>query len=124
VPVDQRRSKKYRRDLRIIATSADNPNNHNDPVHYRWSLCKTTNVSWRTADIEECPSLSFRRNRIVRDRAWRRHRRRRARVEHAIARLETWRVLRDHRRRGHHLAQTLQAITVLHNLQVNLRDKR
>jgi hypothetical protein len=40
----------------------------------------------------------FRGNRIVRDRDWRRHRRCRVRVEHTLARLKDWRVLRDHRR--------------------------
>ena len=64
----------------------------------------------------------FRNNRIVRDRAWRRHRRRRARVEHAIARLKDWRILRDHRRRGCRLADTLGAIVYLHNLKLDLRD--
>jgi hypothetical protein len=65
----------------------------------------------------------FRRNRIVRDRTWRHHRRRRARVEHAIARLENWRILRDHRRRGCHLADSVNAVSFLHNLQLDeLRD--
>jgi hypothetical protein len=40
-------------------------------------------------------------------------------VEHAIARLKNWRILRDHRRRGCHLVYTL----FLHNLQLEkLRD--
>ena len=64
----------------------------------------------------------FRHNRIVRDRAWRRHRRRRARVEHTLARLKDWRVLRDHRRRGHHLAQTVAAVAFLRNLKLDFRD--
>jgi hypothetical protein len=58
---------------------------------------------------------AFRGRRILRDRAWRRHRRRRARVEHAIARLKNWRVLRDHRRRGCHLA----AVAFLHHLHLD-----
>jgi hypothetical protein len=65
----------------------------------------------------------FARNRIVRDAAWRRHRRKRARVEHAIARLKDWRVLRDHRRRGRHLLATVGAVAFLHNLRIELRDK-
>jgi hypothetical protein len=118
-----------RRDLHIVATSAGGPGNRNDPVHYRGSpvqaLCHAHGRVLADGGYRGVPELvtpTFRRNRIVRDRAWRRHRRRRVRVEHAIARLKTWRVLRDHRRRGHHLATTLQAVTVLHNLQVDLRD--
>jgi len=38
-------------------------------------------------------------------------------------RLKNWRVLRDHRRRGRHLQATIDAVAVLHNLQVELRDK-
>jgi hypothetical protein len=44
-------------------------------------------------------------------------------VEHAVARLKNWRILRDHRRRGCHVADTLQAVAVLHNLHLDeLRD--
>ncbi|MBL9013550.1 MAG: hypothetical protein JNL83_05220 [Myxococcales bacterium] len=49
-------------------------------------------------------------------------RRRRARVEHAIARLKNWRVLRDHRRRGQHLDDTFRAVCALHNLTIEFRD--
>ncbi len=72
--------------------------------------------------VPELRTPRFANHRIVRDRRWRRHRRRRARVEHAIARLKDWRVLRDHRRRGRHLADTMQAIARLHNLRIELRD--
>jgi hypothetical protein len=46
----------------------------------------------------------------------------RARVEHTLARLKDWRVLRDHRRRGRHLAASVAAIVVLHNLKLELWD--
>jgi hypothetical protein len=73
--------------------------------------------------IAELVTPVFRGNRIVRDRAWRRHRRRRARIEHTIARLKNWRVLRDHRRRARHLSDTLRAVAFLHNLHLDeLRD--
>lgn len=118
-----------RRDLRIIATTAGGPGNRNDPVHYRGSnieaLCRhhgrvLADGGYR--GVHELVIPVFRNRRIVRDRAWRRHRRRRARVEHAIARLKNWRVLRDHRRHGHHLHHTLQAVAALHNLKLELRD--
>ena len=119
-----------RRDLRIVAVAAGGPGNRNDPIHYRSSQIEALCQHHRRvlADggyrgILELTTPRFRRNRIVRDRAWRRHRRRRARVEHAIARLKNWRVLRDHRRRGCHIAATLQAVAFLHNLHLDeLRD--
>jgi hypothetical protein len=119
-----------RRDLRIVATTAGGPGNRNDPVHYRGSWIETLCREHRRvlADggyrgIDELVTPLFRRNRIVRDRVWRDHRRRRARVEHAIARLKNWRILRNHRRRGCHLADTVNAVTFLHNLQRDqLRD--
>jgi hypothetical protein len=119
-----------RRDLRIAATTAGGPGHRNDPVHYRGSsieaLCKQHGRVLADGGYRGIPELItpvFRGRRILRDRAWRRHRRRRARVEHAIARLKNWRVLRDHRRRGCHLADTLGAIAFLHNLHLDeLRD--
>jgi hypothetical protein len=119
-----------RRDLRVIATSAGGPGNRNDVMHYRGSnieaLCNRHGRVLADGGYRGIAALTtpvFRGNRIVRDRAWRRHRRRRARVEHAIGRLKNWRVLRDHRRRGHHLVDTLQAIAFLHNLHLDeLRD--
>jgi hypothetical protein len=119
-----------RRDLRVIATHAGGPGNRNDPIHYRGSiveaLCQAHGRVLADGGYRGVPELvtpRFRGRRILRDRRWRHHRRRRARVEHAIARLKNWRVLRDHRRRGRHLAQTLQAVTYLHNLQIELRDR-
>lgn len=118
-----------RRDLAVVATTAGGPGNRNDPIHYRGStveaLCKTHGRVLADGGYRGVPELVtpvFAHNRIVRDRKWRRHRRRRASVEHAIARLKNWRVLRDHRRRGTHLASTLGAVVFLHNLQVELRD--
>lgn len=118
-----------RRDLCIVATSAGGPGNRNDTVHYRGSAvamrCKyhgrvLADGGYR--GVTELVTPVFRGNRIVRDAAWRRHRHRRAKVEHAIARLKTWRVLRDHRRRGRHLPDTLHAVCFLHNLRITLRD--
>jgi len=120
-----------RNDLRVIASTAGGPGNRNDTIHYRGSNVASL-CAWHgrvLADggyrgIPELVTPVFRGNRILRDRAWQRHRRRRARVEHAIARLKNWRVLRDHRRRGCHLGDTLNAIALLHNLHVDeLRDK-
>jgi hypothetical protein len=117
------------RDLHVIATTAGGPGNRNDPIHYRGSpieaLCKDHGRVLADGGYRGVPELVtpiFRRNRSVRDRAWCRHRRRRARVEHALARLKNWRVLRDHRRSGCHLDTTLRAVAALHNLSLEIRD--
>lgn len=118
-----------RRDLAIIATAAGGPGNRNDPVHYRGTIIETLSKQHGRvlADggyrgITELHTPRFRGRRIVRDQTWRRHRRKRARVEHAIARLKNWRVLRDHRRRGQHLDDTVAAVAFLHNVRLAFRD--
>jgi hypothetical protein len=118
-----------RRDLRIIATSSGGPGNRNDTIHYRCSpiraMCQAHGrvlADGGYRGISELVTPRFVGNRILRDARWRRHRHRRAKVEHAIARLKTWRILRDHRRRGRHVASTLQAVSALHNLHIDLRD--
>jgi hypothetical protein len=44
------------------------------------------------------------------------HRQVRARVEHAFARMKTWKILRDCRLRGHGVAVAMLGIARLHNL--------
>jgi len=116
-------------DRRVVAIAAGGPGHRNDPVHYRGSaverLCRLQGrvlADGGDRGIEQLVTPVFRSNRIVRNAAWRRHRTRRARVEHAITRLKDWRVLRDHRRRGRHLGPTLQAVAYLHNLKIDIRD--
>lgn len=46
------------------------------------------------------------------------HRRVRARVEHALAGMKTWKVLRDDRRAAHTLATTTSGIACLRNLTI------
>ena len=118
-----------RGDLRVVAIMGGGPGNRNDRVHYRGSLIELLCRSHRRvlADggyrgVTELITPIFQGNRIIRDRAWRHHRKRRTRVEHAIARLKTWRVLRDHRRKGRNLLHTLQAVAFLHNLVLDMRD--
>jgi hypothetical protein len=119
-----------RRDLRVVATFAGGPGNRNDPVHYRGShveaLCQAHSRVLADGGYRGIPELDtpvFEGRQIRRDRAWRRHRRRRARIEHAIARLKNWRMLRDHRRRARQLPSTLKAVAFLHNLHLDeLRD--
>jgi hypothetical protein len=116
-------------DLRVICVAAGGPGNRNDPVHYRGSaveaMCRLHKRVLKDGGyrgVAELITPVFRRNRIVRDHVWRRHRKRRARVEHALARLKDWRILRDHRRRGRHVVATIGAVAFLHNLRLELRD--
>ncbi|WP_319461872.1 transposase [Micromonospora sp. RTP1Z1] len=53
--------------------------------------------------------------RIIRDDAWRRHRRRRATVEHVIARLKDWQMLRQIRRRGDQIDHVIGAAVAIYN---------
>ncbi|CAN5276758.1 hypothetical protein BH23ACT9_BH23ACT9_35970 [soil metagenome] len=69
--------------------------------------------------IPELHTPVFAGGRIVRDEVWRHHRKRRARAEHCIDRLKDWQILRDHRRRGRHLLDSLRAVGYLHNLGIS-----
>jgi hypothetical protein len=80
------------RDPHVIETAAGGAGNRNDPIHYRGSSIEALCTSHRRvlADggyrgVDELVTPLFCGNRILNDRAWRRHRRRRARVEHALA---------------------------------------
>jgi DDE superfamily endonuclease len=44
------------------------------------------------------------------------HRRVRARVEHVLARMKNWKILRDHRRKAGVLGDTVAGVAYLHNL--------
>jgi hypothetical protein len=117
------------RDRRVVAIAGGGPGNRNDVVHYRGSvvesMCQQHGAVLADGGyrgIAELNTPRFRSNRIVRDAAWRRHRKRRARIEHTIARLKDWRVLRDHRRKARHLLVTAQAVANLHNLKLGLRN--
>jgi len=116
-------------DLRIVAVSAGGAGNRDDVVHYRATpiaaYCQRHGrvlADGGYRGVLELRTPVFRGRRMVRDARWRRHRKRRARVEHAIARLKDWRVLRDHRRRGAQLAATLGAVAFLHNLRIKQWD--
>lgn len=115
--------------LHVIAVAAGGPGNRNDTIHYRGSplesMCRShprVLADGGDRGIPELITPRFSNNRIVRDPTWRRHRKRRACVEHALVRLKDWRVLRDHRRRGRHLDVESGTVAVIHNLKVQLRD--
>jgi hypothetical protein len=65
-----------RRDLRIVATTAGGPGNHNDPLHYRGSRIEALRREHARVLADggyrgtgELVTPRFRRNRIVRNRA-------------------------------------------------------
>jgi hypothetical protein len=60
-----------------------------------------------------------RSGRIIRDDNYRAHRRIRARVEHVLARLKDWQILRQCRRRGHSINHSLHIIAGLWNLKTH-----
>jgi hypothetical protein len=80
------------------------------PLH----TSSTARLSWAMAAIAaSTPSPHHGvtvRGRIIRDHHYRQHRRIRARVEHVIARLKDWQILRQCRRRGHPINHSLQII--------------
>lgn len=55
--------------------------------------------------------------KMIRDSAWRRRRKRRATVEHVLAEMKVYQVLRDCRRRGPGIDEVVSAVAVLHNLR-------
>jgi hypothetical protein len=57
--------------------------------------------------------------RIIHDDHYRKHRRIRAPVEHVIARLKDWHILRQCRRRGQAINHSLQIIAGLWNLKTH-----
>ena len=57
--------------------------------------------------------------RIIRDDHYRAHRKIRARVEHVIARLKDWQILRQCRRHGHAINHSLHIIAGLWNLKTH-----
>jgi hypothetical protein len=57
--------------------------------------------------------------RIIDDHAYRAHRRIRARVEHVIARIKDWQILRQCRRRGNAINHSLQIVAGLWNLKAS-----
>jgi hypothetical protein len=58
---------------------------------------------------------------IIKDRSYRRFRKRRAVAEHTIARLKDHQTLRPCRRRGHAINHAVAGVAALHNLKLDIR---
>jgi len=111
----------------VIALGDPQPGNRNDTIVYR-----SSGINQQLAGREVMADGGYRGNPEVimpyrkpvdgsELPAWKQdyntgHRKVRARVEHALARLKTYKILRDYRRAGRTLATTASGIAHLHNI--------
>jgi hypothetical protein len=128
-------SKNYRRSInaqviicadrrRIVAVGRCWPGNRNDVVVARHTVTRLLTgerVILGDGGYRGIPTITTpardRSGRIICDDHYRKHRRIRARVEHVIARLKDWQILRQCRRRGHAINHTLHIIAGLWNIK-------
>jgi Helix-turn-helix of DDE superfamily endonuclease/DDE superfamily endonuclease len=127
-------SKNYRRSIntqiiicahrrRVVAAGRCWPGNRNDVVVARHTVTHLLDgrVVLGDGGYRGIASITTPRRdktgRIIHNDHYRVHRRLRARVEHTIARLRDWQILRQCRRRGHAINYSLQIIAGLWNLK-------
>ncbi|MFE7333174.1 transposase [Streptomyces sp. NPDC057565] len=143
IPVhDQQRtakSKNYRRsvnvqvvcrarDRRVVAVGDAWPGNRNDIVVFRETVGITLpdhprlsgDGGYRGSDRIRTPRRSP-DGRIIKDRNYRRFRKRRAVAEHTIARLKDHQILRQYRRRGEAINHAVAGVAALHNLKLDIQ---
>lgn len=128
-------SKNYRRSIntqiiicahrrRAVTAGQCWPGNRNDDVvaratvtHLLAGQCEILgDGGYRGIDSITSPARD-KSGRIIRDDHYRAHRRIRARVEHVIARIKDWQILRQCRRRGDAINHSLQIVAGLWNLK-------
>ena len=129
-------SKNYRRSVntqiiisahrrRVVVTGQCWPGNRNDVIVARHTVVQLLDgrVVLGDGGYRGITSIATPRRdhsgRIIRDDHYRVHRRIRARVEHVIARLKDWQILRQCRRRGDAINHSLQIIAGLWNLKTH-----
>jgi hypothetical protein len=113
----------------VIAVGDPQPGNRNDCIAYQASgVHRSTTGAHVVADGAyrgpNCPGVIIPHRKTAKAEAlpaWkedhnRSHRRVRARVEHVFARMKTWKILRDCRRRGTGVAHDTRGIALMHNL--------
>ncbi|MER7681062.1 transposase [Streptomyces sp. NPDC096934] len=143
IPVhDQRRtakSKNYRRSInvQIICRARDHcvvavgdawPGNRNDAIVSRETLGRTLpdhprlsgDGGYRGSDRIRTPRRGP-DGRIIKNRNYRRFRKRRAVAEHTITRLKDHQILRQCRRRGEAINHAVTGVAALHNLKIDIR---
>jgi len=129
-------SKNYRRSVNtqivisaqprtVIAVGRCWPGNRNDVVVARHTVAQLLDrrVILGDGGYRGIPTITGPRRdqcgRIIHDNHYRRHRRIRARVEHVIARLKDWQILRQCRHRGQAINHSLHIIAGLWNLKTH-----
>lgn len=117
-----------RRDRTVVTVSEAWPGNRNDSVVFKETVGSGVARHRRLIGdggyqgvVGVTPPRRGPGGRIVRDAAWRRFRKRRATVEHVLAELKVWSVLRDCRWKGPGIDQSVRAVAALHNLRIELR---
>ncbi|MGI5133542.1 transposase [Streptomyces sp. CA-106110] len=115
------------RDRRIAALGDAWPGNRNDIVVFRETLGRTLPAHPRLAGdagYRGCAHIRTPRRgpdgRIIKDRTYKRFRKRRAVAEHTIARLKDHQILRQCRRRGDAINHAVAGVAALHNLKIDI----
>lgn len=134
----RKKSKNYRRrvnaqivcrarDRRIVAVGEAWAGNRNDVVVFWETLGKTLPDHPRLSGDGGYQGIGRIRSpwrgpdrKIIKDRAYRRFRKRRAVAEHTIARLKDRRILRQCRRKGEGINHAVTGIAALHNLKLEI----
>jgi len=146
IPVhDQTRtalSKNYRRSIntqiltryanrRVVTVGKTWPGNRNDIIVAKATMTdivsQAPGVVLGDGAYQSMPGVTTPKRdssgKIIRDEAWELHRKLRASVEHVIARLKDWQILRQCRRKAKGIDQALQAVAGIYNLRIDLRVK-
>jgi hypothetical protein len=110
---------------RVIGAGQCWPGNCNDVVVARHTVAQLLDRRVIPADgrYRAIPTITRPQRdhsgRIIHDNHYRKHRRIRARIEHVIARLKDWQILRQCRRRGQTINHSLRIIAELWNLKTH-----
>jgi hypothetical protein len=132
------KSKNYRRgvnaqvvcrahDRHVAAVGKTRPGNRNDVVVFRETVGSTLPAHPRLSGDGGYRGIDRIRSprrgpdgKIIKDRAYRRFRKRRAVAEHTLARLKDHQILRQCRRKGDSIDHAIAGIAALHNLKLEV----
>lgn len=112
-----------RKDRIIVAVSPNTPGSRHDARAWRESDLPDKFLGYNLigdGGYQGCDNVTSPRRgadqKIVKDAAYKRFRKRRATAEHVLAELKTFQILRQVRRKGDNIDTIIQACSVLHNL--------
>jgi DDE family transposase/DDE superfamily endonuclease len=117
------------RDRRVVAVGTARPGNRNDVTVFRETLAARIAATGHRrlagdGGYRGAPGVASPRRGpgqfIIRDRAWRRFVRRRAVIEHLLAGVKDWQVLRCCRRHGTGIDLAVAGVAALHNLRLEI----